>query len=145
MAKGSKHIGRSEVREAKAYCDLSRRERQIVELLYQYGEATAREIHAGLRKPPSYSAIRATLRILELKGNIKHKEKGLRYVFRPADSRLQARRLALRDLITKLFDDSIDDVLQALLDSFATELTHTDIDRLVCMLEHARPKLPQQS
>ena len=85
---------------------LSRREWQIVDVIYARGQATAAEVTAALPDPPSYSAVRALLRILEHKGHLRHQEDGPRYVFLPTVSRDRARRSALRTLVKTFFDGS---------------------------------------
>ena len=100
------------------YFGLSVRERQILEILYRRGESTAREVKASLLNAPSYSAVRATLKILERKGVVVHKEKGLCHVFLASVERQQAMRSALRHLAWVFFDDSIEHTVGTLLDIF---------------------------
>jgi predicted transcriptional regulator len=114
-------LGASRKKEACLECSadyfgLSVRERQILEILYRRGEATAREVHANLLDAPSYSAVRATLKILERKRIAGHKEMGLRYVFFASVEREQARRSALLHLAWVFFDDSIEDIMGTLLE-----------------------------
>ena len=90
----------------KSYLRLSNRERQIMDILYRHGSATAAEIQAQLPDPPSYSAVRATLRILEQKDQVRHDHDGPRYVFRPAVNREKAKRTAVQHLLTTFFDGS---------------------------------------
>src|SRR3989304_9415785 len=87
----------------KTYLRLSNRERQIMAVLYRRGQATAAEVMEELPDPPSYSAVRATLRILEDKGQVRHEEEGPRYVFRPAGPRDRAKRTAGRHLVSTFF------------------------------------------
>jgi BlaI family transcriptional regulator, penicillinase repressor len=94
---------RTKLQSSKGHFGLSRRERQILEILYQRGEATGREVQESLHDPPSYSAIRATLRILERKGSVRHKEQGLRYLFFPAVERELAKRICLAPHGTDFF------------------------------------------
>src|SRR5690242_7572979 len=98
---------------------LSRRERQILDILYERGRATAAEILAALPDPPSYSATRALLRILEEKGHVRHEADGPRYVFSPCVSKDRARRSALKHLLQTFFDDSAGSAVAALLDGSA--------------------------
>src|SRR5262245_36184808 len=86
--------------------DLSRRERQIMDLLFQRGRATAAEVRAGLPDPPSYSAVRAMLRVLEEKGHVRHAQEGQRYVYLPRLARERAKRSALRHVVKTFFDGS---------------------------------------
>ena len=95
---------------------LSRRERQIMDIIYARGQATAAEVTAALADPPSYSAVRALLRILEQKGHLRHQEDGPRYVFLPTVSRDRARRSALRSLVKTFFDGSPAQAAAALID-----------------------------
>jgi BlaI family transcriptional regulator, penicillinase repressor len=101
---------------SREYFGLSGRERQIVAVLYLRGESTAREVHNSLPDAPSYSAVRATLKILERKEVVKHTENALRHVFFPAVERAQARRSALRHVACVFFDDSIEDMVNTVLD-----------------------------
>jgi len=89
-----------------AFTHLSRRERQIMDLLYQHGRLSAAEVHARLPDPPSYSAVRALLRVLEQKGHVRHQEEGMRYVFLPKVTREKAKRSALAHLVRTFFDGS---------------------------------------
>ena len=117
---------------------LSRRERQILDILYERGRATAAEILAALPDPPSYSATRALLRILEEKGHVKHEADGPRYVFTPRVSKDRARRSALKHLLQTFFDDSAGSAVAALLDGSAKKLTLEEIDRIEALIERAR-------
>ena len=90
----------------RSYLNLSKRERQIMDILYRHGQASAAEVRANLPDPPSYSAVRATLRILEEKGHVQHQQDGPRYVFRPAVARDKATRSALRHLVKTFFNGS---------------------------------------
>jgi BlaI family penicillinase repressor len=129
---------RNQSRSSQAHFELSPRERQILEILYQRREGNGREVQASLADPPSYSAVRTTLRVLEQKGLVRHKERGLRYVFFPVIGREKARRSALSHLMRTFFEDSIYQVVSALLDDFPMKLTNEEIDRLVVLLKNAR-------
>src|ERR687892_1753081 len=98
------------------HLDLSRRERQIVDILYSQGRATAAEVQAALPDPPSYSAVRAMLRILEEKGHVRHEQDGPRYVYVPTVTRDRAKRSALRHVLQTFFDGSTEQAITALLD-----------------------------
>src|SRR5690242_1653323 len=113
---------------------LSRRERQILDILYGLGRATAAEIQAALPDPPSYSATRALLRILEEKNHIRHQEDGPRYVFVPRVSRERARVAALRHLLQTFFGGSAADAAAALVDGSAAKLTPEELDRLEALI-----------
>src|ERR1043165_10125470 len=101
---------------AKHDRNLSRRERQIMDILYERGRATAAEIHQALPDAPTYSAVRAKLRVLEEKGHVRHEEESLRYVYVPTVARDTARRSALRHLVTRFFEGSVEQAVTALLD-----------------------------
>src|SRR5207253_1896049 len=117
---------------------LSRRERQIMDILYQRGRATAAEVHQGLPDPPSYSAIRAKLRVLEEKGHIRHQEEGLRYVFTPVVNRERAKRSAVKHLLDTFFEGNAGQAAVALLDMSSANLSREDLDRLTAMIEKAK-------
>jgi BlaI family transcriptional regulator, penicillinase repressor len=116
----------------------SRRERQILDILYARGRATAAEIRADLPDPPSYSATRALLHVLEEKGHISHVADGPRYVFMPRVARERAAKSALRHLLHTFFDGSASHAVAALLDVSASKLTPEELDRLDTLVEHAR-------
>ena len=115
---------------------LSRRERQIMDIIYARGQATAAEVTAALADPPSYSAVRALLRILEQKGHLRHQEDGPRYVFLPTVPRERARRSALRNLVRTFFDGSSAQAAAALIDQ--SQLSEEDFARLTALIEKAR-------
>jgi BlaI family penicillinase repressor len=117
---------------------LSRRERQIMDILYQRGRATAAEVLDALPDAPSYSAVRSLLRILEEKGHIRHEEDGLKYVFSPVVAQENAKRSALRHLIDTFFSGSPAEAAAALLDDSAAKLTKQDLDRLTQMISRTR-------
>ena len=118
--------------------DLSRRERQIVDILYSQGRATAAEVQAALPDPPSYSAVRAMLRILEDKGHVRHEQDGPRYVYLPTVARDNAKRSALRHMLKTFFDGSAEQAISALLDDSSTRLSDRELDRLARMIDQAR-------
>lgn len=124
----------------KSYLRLSNRERQIMDILYRDGKATAAEVHERLADPPSYSAVRATLRILEEKGQVRHDQEGPRYVFRPAVGRDKAKRTAIRHLVQTFFDGSPERAVATLLDESASELSKEDFDRLEKLIGEAKRK-----
>lgn len=116
----------------------SRRERQIMEIIYRLGEATAQEVQANLADPPSYSAVRAHLRVLEEKGHLRHRQNGPRYVFSPTVSRRRARRSALKGLLRNFFDNSYEEMIAALLEDSGSELSDEELAKLSHMIEQAR-------
>jgi predicted transcriptional regulator len=115
---------------------LSRRERQIMDIVYARGQATAAEVTSALPDPPSYSAVRALLRILEQKGHLRHQQDGPRYVFLPTVSRDRARRSALRNLVRTFFDGSSADAAAALIDQ--AQLSDDDFARLADAIDKAK-------
>jgi predicted transcriptional regulator len=117
---------------------LSRRERQIMDILYQRGQATTAEVLEDLADPPSYSAVRAMLRILEEKGHLKHKQQGTRYIYLPRVPREQARRSALQRLLQTFFDGSTEQAVATLLDLSAPKLSDADLDRLADLIDQAK-------
>jgi predicted transcriptional regulator len=118
--------------------DLSRRERQIMDYLFQQGSGTAADVLANLPNPPGYSAVRATLKILESKGYVRHYADGPRYVYEPTTNRKTAQRSALRHLVSTFFDDSISQVASALLNLSDGALSHAELDRVAELVEQAR-------
>ena len=120
------------------HLDLSRRERQIMSVLYRHGRATAARIREDLPNKPSYSAVRAMLRILEEKGHVRHEEESLRYVFLPTVPREKAKRSALRDLLETFFEGSAEKAVAALLDQSSTRLSKAELERLSRLIEEAR-------
>lgn len=116
---------------------LSRRERQILDLLYRAGRATAAEVQAALPDPPSYSAVRAMLRILEEKGHVRHDLDGLRYVYMPTVARDRAKRSALKHVVNTFFDGSAAQVMAALFEMSPRELGEDDLARLRHLIDNA--------
>jgi predicted transcriptional regulator len=117
---------------------LTRRERQIMDVLYRRGRATAAEVMADLPGEPNYSTVRAQLRVLEDKGHVRHEEDGVRYVYAPAVPRHAARKSALKHLIETFFDGSAEQVVAALLGGEATHLSDEELDRVSDLIEKAR-------
>ncbi len=117
---------------------LSRRERQIMDVIYRRGRATAAEVMEELPEAPSYSAVRALLRVLEAKGHVQHKSNGPRYVFLPTVPREQARRSALKQLVQTFFDGSAEQAVAALLDLSASKLSDDELNRLSKLIDQAR-------
>src|SRR3954471_3781936 len=116
---------------------LSRRERQIMDVIYRRGRATAAEVLAELPDPPSYSAVRAMLRLLEEKGHVRHEQDGPRYVYVPIVNRDKARRSALRHLVRTFFDGSTEDAVAALLENDG-ELGDKELARLSSLIDSAK-------
>jgi predicted transcriptional regulator len=118
--------------------NLSRRERQIMDVLYQRQRASAAEIRESLADPPSYSAVRALLRILEEKGHVRHSEKDLRYVYFPTVSRQRVRRAALRHLVETFFDGSAAQAVATLLDPSTARVSEGELERISELIAQAR-------
>ena len=117
---------------------LSRRERQIMDVVYRRAQATAAEVLEDLPDPPSYSAVRAMLRVLEEKGHLRHEQQGPRYVFLPTVPRDQARRSALEQLVHTFFDGSTEQAMAALLDQSDRALSDAELARLARLIAQAR-------
>jgi predicted transcriptional regulator len=119
---------------------LSRRERQIMEIVYRRGEVTAAEILADLPDPPSYSAVRGLLRILVDKQHLRHREDGPRYVYSPVVTREKARTKAVADLLDTFFDGSAAEAAAALLGSTRRQLSKEELDELDALIAEARSR-----
>ena len=117
---------------------LSRRERQIMDVLHAKSQATAAEVLAALPAPPGYSAVRALLSILEEKGHVRHRREGARYVYVPRTSPEIARRSALKRVVSTFFQGSVSQAMAALLDTADTELSNTELTRLQLLIKKAR-------
>jgi len=117
---------------------LSRREREMMNIIFRSGKATATEVMEGMSDPPSYSAVRATLRVLEQKGHLKHQHDGTRYVYTPTVNMDKARKSALDQLLTTFFDGSAASVVATLLESSKDDMTADELDRLSTMIRNAR-------
>jgi len=122
----------------EAHADLSRRERQIMDIVYRHGKSTAAEVLDELPDPPGYSAVRALLRLLENKGHLTHEQDGTRYVYVPTLSRDKARRSALKQLVKTFFDGSSASAVAALLDISGPEISEEELDRLAKMIDQAK-------
>jgi predicted transcriptional regulator len=123
---------------SNTHTSLSRREHQIMDILYRRGRATAADVMADLPGEPSYSTVRTQLRILEGKGHVKHEEEGLRYVYSAALPRRAARKSALRHLVDTFFDGSTEQVVSALLGGEGNRLSESELDRIAALIEKAR-------
>jgi predicted transcriptional regulator len=119
---------------------LSRRERQIMDIIYARGEATAAEVHETLPSAPSYSAVRALLRILEDKGHLKHREDGPRYVFMPTEPRAKASRSALQRVVQTFFEGSLSRAVAALVDAEGGKLSTEELQRIEAIIKAAKAK-----
>ena len=121
-----------------AAAQLSRRERQVLDVLYRAGRATCAEVQKTMTEPPSYSAVRTFLRILEEKELVRHEQDGARYVYIPTVERARASRSALRHVLDTFFGGSVTQAISALLDEDSKHLTEKDWQRLRVMIEEAR-------
>jgi predicted transcriptional regulator len=117
---------------------LSRRERQIMDILYRLESASVGQVLAEIVGKPSYSTVRAQLRVLEEKGHVRHEEHGLRYVYAPAVPRDVARRSALRHLVETFFDGSTEKVVAALLGGEVARISPDELDRLARLISKGR-------
>lgn len=117
---------------------LSRRERQIMDILYKLERASVGQVLAEIAGKPSYSTVRAQLRVLEEKGHVRHEEHGLRYVYVPAVPREVARRSALRHLVETFFDGSTEKVVAALLGGEVARISPEELDRLARLIPKSR-------
>ena len=118
--------------------NLSRRERQIMDIVYERGDATASQVMEALPDPPSYSAVRAMLRILEDKGHLTHSTHGPRYVYAPVVPRTTARQSALKQVVRTFFNDSPADAVAALLDISGRRLSRNEWNELERLIERAK-------
>jgi BlaI family transcriptional regulator, penicillinase repressor len=117
---------------------LSRRERQVMNIIYAKGRATATEIHAALPDPPTFSATRAIIRTLEEKGHIRHEEQGLKYIYLPVVPADKARRSALSNVVATFFQGSPSRLLATLLDSSASKISDEELRELEDLIRKAR-------
>jgi len=109
-----------------------------MDILYRTGEATATDVHQAMEDPPSYSAVRATLAVLERKGHVRHRRDGIRYVYAPAMSPDRARRSALEHLVETFFQGSAEGLVATLLEARHARLSRGELDRLGELIERAR-------
>ncbi len=122
----------------KGLIHLSRRERQIMDVVYRLGRATAADVLAKIPDPPSYSAVRAMLRVLENKGHLRHVLEKKSYVYAPTLPRTRASRSALQNMLKTFFDGSTEKAVAALLEISRSDLTDEDLERLSRLIDQAR-------
>ena len=120
--------------------EFSRRERQIMDAVYRLGEATVSDVLAEIADPPSYSSVRALLRVLVEKGHLQHREEGPRYVFAPTIAREKARVGALKQVVNTFFEGSAAQAVSALLGASARKLSAKELDELSALIETERKK-----
>lgn len=123
---------------------LSRRERQIMEVIYRLGEASVAEVLQELPDPPAYSSVRTLLGVLETKRLLKHKKKGRAYVYLPTVSREKARHSALRNVVQNFFDGSVESVVTTLMSISESRLTDDELERLARLIEEKRKEEPER-
>lgn len=121
-----------------ALTGLSRRERQIMEILYRDGKASVSQVMEAMHDAPGYSAVRAMMRVLEEKGHVRHQAEGLKYVYVPVVAREKAKRSAVKHLLDTFFSEAPEQVVAALLDVSSNRLTNEELDRMSAMIEKAR-------
>ncbi len=124
--------------QGQPHIHLTRRERQIMDIVYQHGDATAAEVQKHLPDPPGYSAVRAMLRLLEEKGHLKHRQDGPRYVYAPTVPRERARQSAARRLLDTFFGGSTAQAVATLLDVSTSGMSDEELERLAEMIERTR-------
>ncbi|MDX1396123.1 MAG: BlaI/MecI/CopY family transcriptional regulator [Gemmatimonadota bacterium] len=124
--------------ENSPHTHLSRRETQVMDVLYQLGEAAVNDVTERLDDAPAYNAVRATMRVLEEKGHVTHRREGRRYVYRPVTPRPRAQRTALRHLVDTLFQGSAPRAMATLIDLSSAELDDEDLDELAEAIARAR-------
>jgi predicted transcriptional regulator len=125
-------------REATAPDDLSRRERQLMDALYKVGEASAAELREAIPNPPTLTAVRTLLTILETKGHVAHRQEGVKYIFRPVASRESVAKEAINRVVDTFFQGSVERVVASLVDAKESTLTNQDLDRLQELIAEAR-------
>jgi predicted transcriptional regulator len=119
----------------KLHTELSKRERQIMDIIYRKKSATAREVMESMPNPPSNSTVRKLLHILENKGFLRHEQVGLRYVYHPKISHKKAMRSAVRQLVETYFDNSVEEAMTALIEYDSSGLSDEELDRLIDIIE----------
>jgi BlaI family transcriptional regulator, penicillinase repressor len=117
---------------------LSRRERDIMDVLFRLGRATAEDVMREVSGQPSYSTVRTQLRVLEEKGHVRHQEEGRRFVYMPAVARAAARKFALRHVVDTFFEGSVERVVAALLGGEAVRLSDDDLRRIQALVDDAK-------
>jgi len=122
----------------KPFQGLSRREREISDIVFAAGSATAGEVRERMAEPPSYSAVRATLRILEQKGVLRHEDDGRRYVYRPTGNPNRARRNAVEHLVNTFFNGSAAGAVLTLLEHADTQMSDDELDRMAALIQRVR-------
>jgi BlaI family transcriptional regulator, penicillinase repressor len=122
----------------KTAAHLSRRERQIMDIVYRAGQVTVAQVQEQMADPPGYSAVRAMMRVLEEKGHLRHQQEGLAYVYLPTVSPDTARRSAVSHLMRTFFQGSAERAVAAVLEASHTRLSPDELERIAAMVEAAR-------
>ena len=117
---------------------LTRREREIMDILHRRGRATAHEVMDELADPPSYSAVRTFLRLLEERGHVRHEQDGPRYVYTPTVARREAQRSAIAHLVDTFFDGSVEDAVTTLVESSKPKMSSEELDRIARLVAKAK-------
>jgi BlaI family transcriptional regulator, penicillinase repressor len=141
MTIGRKSPGLSRKQQTMAkngYQDLGRRERQIMDVVLQLGEASVTQVRGQLPDPPSYSSVRTTMRLLEQKGCLRHRRDGIKYVYRSTVAPEKARRSAMQHLLKTFFGGSAGDAVAAVLDMSSDKISPEELDRLAQLIDDAR-------
>ena len=119
----------------KLHTELSKRERQIMDIIYRKKSATAKEVMESMPNPPSYSTVRKLLHILENKDFLRHEQDGVKYVYHPIISHKKAMRSAVRQLIETYFDNSVEEAMTALIEHNTSDLSEEELNRLIGIIE----------
>lgn len=119
----------------KLHTELSKRERQIMDIIYRKKSATAKEVMESMPNPPSYSTVRKLLHILEKKDFLRHEQDGVKYVYHPIISHKKAMRSAVRQLIETYFDNSVEEAMTALIEHNTSDLSDEELNRLIGIIE----------
>lgn len=118
--------------------EFTRREREIMDVIYRRGEATAKEVLADLKDPSSYSSVRTLLSLLEKKGHLTHRIEQLRYIYRPTMGVERARKSALKGVLRTFFDNSVEQSIAAILDASSKKLTEEELERISKLIDEAK-------
>jgi predicted transcriptional regulator len=133
-----KTMSKNKARDVKRELELSRRERQIMNALYRFGKATAIEIRGAMPDPPSYTAVRTLLTILEERGHVKHVSDGSRYIYEPVVAREEMAKTAVDGLLRTFFDNSVEGIVATLLNRKERQISDQELERLAKMIERAK-------
>lgn len=124
--------------QKKSHTQLARRERQIMEAIYNLKEASVSDVIREISDPPSYSAVRAMMRLLEEKGHLKHRQVGTKYVYKPTESREAVRKSVLKHLVSAFFDNSTENAFAALIDLNGNKMSKSEMETISDLLEKVK-------